>query len=348
MDQPTTNCEKQLRLFLRGDGCWARISASRRALPSVGIFTESSAPTGCLTALFPLRAKERTRSRGSALRAEPVAAMEWRGKREPVTSRTSCLENRGVNQPPPQDRRTPMSDKPISPLRRRMIDDMTGRNFVEKTRNDYIGHVRTFTAFLGRAPDPAAPEDLRLFQLHQRQTGVGAPSINGSVAALRFFFTVTLDRPEMVRHLTFVREPRRIPVVLSLEEIARLLEAAPGPKYKAALSAAYGAGLRVSEVVALKVSDIDSERMLLRIEQGKGRKDRFAMLSPRLLELLRDWYRVARPAVWLFPGRDPLLPLTTRQFNRTVHAAADRAALKKRVTPPTLRHSFATHLLEAQ
>ena len=239
-----------------------------------------------------------------------------------------------------------MSDKPISPLRRRMIEDMTVRNFVEKTRNDYIRHVRTFTAFLGRAPDTAAPEDLRLFQLHQTQTGVRAPSINGSVAALRFFFTVTLDRPEMARHLTFVREPRKIPVVLSLEEIARLLEAAPGPKYKAALSAAYGAGLRVSEVVALKVSDIDSERMLLRIEQGKGRKDRFAMLSPRLLELLRDWYRIARPAVWLFPGRDPLLPLTTRQFNRVVHAAADRAAIKKRVTPHTLRHSFATHLLE--
>src|SRR5260370_1447525 len=173
-----------------------------------------------------------------------------------------------------------MSEKPISPLRRRMIEDMTVRNFVEKTHNDYIRHVRTFTAFLGRAPDTAAPEDLRLFQLHQTQAGVGAPSINGSVAALRFFFTVTLDRPEMARHLTFVREPRKIPVILSLEEIARLLEAAPGPKYKAALSAAYGAGLRVSEVVALKVSDIDSERMLLRIEQGKGRKDRFAMLSP--------------------------------------------------------------------
>ena len=209
-----------------------------------------------------------------------------------------------------------MSDKPISPLRRRMIEDMTVRNFVEKTRNDYIRHVRTFTTFLGRAPDTAAPEDLRLFQLHQTQTGVGASSINGSVAALRFFFTVTLDRPEMARPLTFVREPRKIPVILSLEEIARLLEAAPGPKYKAALSAAYGAGLRVSEVVALKVSDIDSERMLLRIEQGKGRKDRFAMLSPLLLELLRDWYRIARPAVWLFPGRDRLLPLTTRQFNR--------------------------------
>src|SRR6202162_2919774 len=238
-----------------------------------------------------------------------------------------------------------MSEKPISPLRRRMIEDMTVPNFVEKTRNDYIRHVRSFTAFLGRSPDTAVAEDLRRFQLHQTQTGVRAPSITGS-AALRFFFTVTLDRPEMARPLTFVREPRKIPAVLSLEEIARLLEAAPGPKYKAALSAAYGAGLRVSEVVALKVSDIDSERMLLLVEQGKGRKDRFAMLSPQLLELLRDWYRIARPAVWLFPGRDPLLPLTTRQFNRVVHAAADRAAIKKRVTPHTLRHSFATHLLE--
>ena len=150
-----------------------------------------------------------------------------------------------------------MSEKPISPLRRRMIEDMTVRNFVEKTRNDYIRHVRTFTAFLGRSPDTATPEDLRRFQLHQTQTGVRAPSINGSVAALRFFFTVTLDRSEMARHLTFVREPRKIPVILSPEEVARLLEAAPGPKYKAALSAAYAAGLRVSEVVALKVSDID-------------------------------------------------------------------------------------------
>jgi len=239
-----------------------------------------------------------------------------------------------------------MSEKPISPLRQRMIEDMMVRNFVEKTRNDYIRQVKTFTAFLGRLPDTATAEDLRRFQLHQTRTGVRPPSINGSVAALRFFFTVTLDRPEMARHLTFVREPRKMPAVLSPEEVARLLEAAPGPKYKAALSAAYGAGLRVSEVVALKLSDIDSERLLLRIEQGKGRKDRFAMLSPKLLELLRDWYRIARPAVWLFPGRDPMLPLTTRQFARAVDAAASMAEIKKRVTPHTLRHSFATHLLE--
>ena len=241
-----------------------------------------------------------------------------------------------------------MSEKPISPLRQRMIEDMSVRNFVEKTRNDYIRHVRTFTAFLGRSPDTAVPEDLRRFQLHQTQTGVRPPTINGSVAALRFFFTVTLGRANVARHLTFVREPRKIPVILSLDEIARFLEAAPGPKYKAALSAAYGAGLRVSEVVALKVPDIDSQRMLLRIEQGKGQQDRFAMLSPVLLDLLRDWYRIARPTLWLFPGRDRLLPLTTRQLNRVVHAAAEMAGIKKRVTPHTLRHSFATHLLEAK
>src|SRR3954462_13645112 len=255
-------------------------------------------------------------------------------------------EDRGVRNLDTSRQEPPMTETAISPLRRRMIEDMTVRNFVEKTRNDYIRHVKNLAAFLGRSPDTATAEDLRLYQLHLTEGGIRPPTINAAVSALRFFFSVTLDRPDVTRLLTFVAEPRKIPVVLSPEEVARFLEAAPGPKYKAALSAAYGAGLRVSEVVALKVSDIDSERMLLRIEQGKGRKDRFAMLSPLLLELLRDWYRIARPTVWLFPGRDPLLPLTTRQFNRVVHVAADRAGIKKRVSPHTLRHSFATHLLE--
>jgi integrase/recombinase XerD len=239
-----------------------------------------------------------------------------------------------------------LTQEAVSPLRRRMIEDMTVRNFVEKTRNDYIRHVKTFTAFLGRSPDTATPEDLRRYQLHLTGTGVRPPTINGTVTALRFFFTVTLDRADTVKPLTFVAEPRKIPVVLNPEEVVRLLEAAPGPKYKAAFAAAYGAGLRVSEVSSLKVSDIDSKRMLIRVEQGKGRKDRHAMLSPQLLELLRDWYRTARPRLWLFPGRDPLQPLTTRQLNRAVHAAADMAEITKRVTPHTLRHSFATHLLE--
>ena len=228
-----------------------------------------------------------------------------------------------------------MTEMALSPLRRRMIEDMTVRNFVEKTQNDYIRHVQNLTAFLRRSPDTATAEDLRLYQLHLTEAGVRPPSINSAVSALRFFFSVTVDRPAVSKPLTFVAEPRKIPVVLSPEAVARFLEAAPGPKYKAALSAAYGAGLRVSEVVTLKVGDVDSRRMLLRIEQGKGRRDRFAMLSPQLLELLRDWWRIARPQVWLFPGQNPLNPLTPRQFNRAVHAAAHRAGITKRVTPHT-------------
>ena len=245
-----------------------------------------------------------------------------------------------------------MSEKPVSPLRRRMIEDMTVRDFVEKTCNDYIRHLGAFTAFLGRSPDTATAEDLRRFQLHQTQSGMQPPSINSAVSALRFLLTVTLDRPDLAGRLTVVRRPRRLPAVLSVEEVALLLQAAPGPKYKAALATAYGAGLRVCEVVALKVGDVDSERMLLRVEHGKGRRDRHAMLSPQLLELLRAWWREGRrlgvllPRGWLFPGRNPVEPLSTRQLNRAVHAAAEAAGIKKRVSPHTLRHSFATHLLE--
>ena len=239
-----------------------------------------------------------------------------------------------------------MTDKAISPLRQRMIEDMTARHFAEKVQTDYIRHVKNFAAFLGRSPDTATSEDLRLYQLHMTKTQVSPPSINAAILALRFFFRVTLERDDLVRRLMLVREPRRAPTVLSPEEVARLLAAAPGVKYKAALGVAYGAGLRVSEVVALKVSDIDNERMLLRVEQGKGQKDRFVMLSPQLLELLRDWWWVARPRAWLFPGLDPVNPMSTRQLCRAVRTAAHAAGIAKRVSPHTLRHSFATHLLE--
>jgi Phage integrase, N-terminal SAM-like domain/Phage integrase family len=164
------------------------------------------------------------------------------------------------------------SPRPVSPLRARMIEDMTVRGFNERTRGHYVRHVRAFAAFIGRSPDTATAEDLRLFQLHQTQIGMQPPSINGAVSALRFFFTVTLDRPDLARRLTVVPYPRRIPAVLSVEEVTLLLRVATAPKYKAAFATAYGAGLRVSEVVALKVGDIDSERMLLRVERGKGRK----------------------------------------------------------------------------
>ena len=237
-----------------------------------------------------------------------------------------------------------MPDKPISPLRQRLIDDMTARRYSEKVQKAYVRHVRTFAAFLGRSPDTATSDDLRRFQLHLAQQQISPGSINAAIAALRFFFTVTL--PDLVRPLTIVNEPRKAPVVLSQEEVARLLEAAPGLKYKAALSVAYGAGLRVSEVANLKVSDIDSQRMTLRVEQGKGQRDRYVMLSPQLLELLREWWRAARPQVWLFPGQNPINPMTTRQLNRAVTAAKTLAGISKRVSPHTLRHSFATHLLE--
>jgi integrase/recombinase XerD len=237
----------------------------------------------------------------------------------------------------------------VSPLRRRMLDDMAMRGLREETQRDYIRFVRSFAAFLGRSPDTATAEDVRRFQIHQAETGVQPPTVNGSVSALRFLFTVTLDRPDLSRRLVLVRQPRKLPAVLSVEEVGRLLEAAPGPKHKAALGTAYGAGLRVSEVVALKVGDIDSTRMLIRVEQGK---DRNAMLSPQLLALLRQWWRegkrrgVMLPEGWLFPGRNCLEPLSTRQLNRAVHEAAEAAGIKKRVSPHTLRHSFATHLLE--
>ena len=241
---------------------------------------------------------------------------------------------------------------PVSPLRRRMLEDMAMRGLREETQRDYIRFVGGFATFLGRAPDTATAEDIRRFQVHQTESGVQPPTINASVSALRFLFTVTLDRPDLSRRFILVRHPRKLPDVLSVEEVGRLLEAAPGAKHKAALGTAYGAGLRVSEVAALKVDDIDSMRMLIRVEQGKGRKDRNAMLSPQLLELLRLWWRegkrrgVMLPHGWLFPGRNALEPISTRQLNRAVHEAADVAGIRKRVSPHTLRHSFATHLLE--
>jgi integrase/recombinase XerD len=238
------------------------------------------------------------------------------------------------------------SGKPISPLRQRMIDDMTARRFKEATQRDYVRHVRNFAAFLRRSPDSATSEDLRLFQVHLAQQKIGAVTINAAISALRFFFNVTIERPDLVRLLKIVHEPRKAPIVLSQEEMVRLLEAAPGLKYRAAFSVAYGAGMRVSEVVALKVSDIDSERMTLRVEQGKGQRDRYVMLSPQLLSVLREWQSAAQPWAWLFPGQNPVNPMTARQLDRAVHAAARDAGIAKRVTPHTLRHSFATHLLE--
>ncbi len=240
----------------------------------------------------------------------------------------------------------------VSPLRQRMLDDMRMRQFAEHTQDGYIRAVRKLATFLGRSPHTATAEDLRRFQLHLVDTGTGPVTINATLTGLKFFFDITLGRSELMLKMTHVAVPRKLPVILSPEEVGRLIAAAPNLKHQAAMSVAYGAGLRVSEVVSLKVGDIDGQRMTLRVEQGKGRKDRYAMLSPVLLERLRAWWRLGhaqgkvRHGGWLFPGLDPTDHVTARQLNRAVHLAAATAGIDKRITPHGLRHAFATHLLE--
>jgi site-specific recombinase XerD len=240
----------------------------------------------------------------------------------------------------------------ISPLRQRLIDDMNVRRFSRATQHSYIRDVGRFATFLGRSPDTATPDDVRRFQIEQRDAGVPAPTMNSIVSALRFFFTHTIDRPDLARKLIRTVHPRNLPVVLSRDEVARLLNATTCLKHQAALSVAYGAGLRVAEVAMLKVSDIDSERMLLRVERGKGGRYRNAILPADLLTLLREWWKAGRQQGvmhaqgWLFPGQQATKPISTRHLHRIVVEAAQAAEITKRVGPHTLRHSFATHLLE--
>ena len=247
----------------------------------------------------------------------------------------------------------PDSNKSISPLRRRMIEDMTLRKLSPKTQSGYIRAVKNLTRFLGRAPDTASAEDLRLFQLHMSETGVSNTTINNTITGLRFLFEVTLDDQNVMKKMSPIYEPRQLPVVLSGEEVARLLDAATNIKYKAALAVAYSAGLRSSEVTHLRVNDIDSERNIIHVVQGKGHKDRNALLSHELLKILRQWWHAGhakgqmQKGGWLFPAiRNPVNPMSTRQLNRACHAAVTNAGIRKRVSLHTLRHSFATHLLE--
>jgi site-specific recombinase XerD len=233
-----------------------------------------------------------------------------------------------------------------------MIDDMTLRKLSPKTQAGYLRAVIKFTLFFGRSPDLASSEDLRAFQLQLVEQGVSSTTINATLTGLTFLFGVTLDRPSVLKRMSRVRQPQKLPQVLSVGEVERLLAGASNPKHRAALAVAYGTGLRANEVVHLKIADIDSKRMIVRVVQGKGRRDRYAMLSPSLLEILRDWWRHGHAqgkmlqGGWLFPGINPINPLSTRQLNRACHLAARAADLNKRISMHTLRHSFATHLLE--
>jgi site-specific recombinase XerD len=228
-----------------------------------------------------------------------------------------------------------------------MIEDMTIRNLSPATQQSYIYAVAKFSRHFARSPDRLGVEDVRAYQLHLIAQQRSWSHINQTVCALRFFYGITLGRSDANAQIVAAREPQRLPVVLSGEEIVRFLEAVPGLRNRVALTTAYGAGLRVGEVVRLTAAAIDSSRMLIRIEQGKGSKDRYVMLSPQLLQILRTYWRLARPGRWLFPGHDPAEPVSVATLQEACRQAARQAELSKPVTVHTLRHSFATHLLEA-
>jgi len=239
----------------------------------------------------------------------------------------------------------------VSPLRQRMLEDMTMRKLRADTQRDYIRAVKKLDNFLDKPLTAATREDMRRFQLHLIESKTSPGTLNATVSGVRFLYQVTLDKREIVRPLSRVPVPRKLPIVLTVEEVTRLIDVA-SPKYQAAFSIAYGAGLRISEVVNLKSSDIDSQRMCIHVEQGKGRKDRYALLSPVLLEKLRDWWRYGKAHHlllndgWLFPGQNPVNHLSDRTLSYACRLAAKDAGIEKRVTMHLLRHSFATHLLE--
>jgi len=233
-----------------------------------------------------------------------------------------------------------------NPLRRRMIEDMAVRNLSPATQQSYLSAVSRLSKYFGRSPDRLGVDEVHAFQVHLVATGISWPALNQIVSALRFFYGVTLGRTTLPRRIAYARERQKLPVVLSADEVVRFLEAIPSVKSRTALTTVYAAGLRVSEVVRLAVADIDSERMVIRVEQGKGGRDRYVMLSPRLLEILRVYWRIVRPDHWLFPGRDRNRPLDQQVLHTACKYARLAAGLTKPVTVHTLRHSFATHLLE--
>jgi site-specific recombinase XerD len=247
-----------------------------------------------------------------------------------------------------------MSTDAVSPLRQRMIEDMNARKLGSHTQRSHISSCKRFAAFLKRSLDTATAEDIRQFQLQLSQTSVSICNRNRIMTGLRFVFRVTLRRLDLAAEIYHIREPQKIPLVMSPDETRRLLAVADNLKVRTLLGLGYGCGLRAGEVVRLKVKHIDRAQKIIRVEQSKGRKDRNVMLSPETFDLLRQWWKV-RPSRqdattplqerWLFPGRKPGKPMTTRQLSRLFHEAADAAGIKKRVTLHALRHSFATHLL---
>jgi integrase/recombinase XerD len=236
--------------------------------------------------------------------------------------------------------------RPISPLRQRMIEDMTIRNLSPTTQASYVHWVKSFAVHIGRSPDQATIEDVRAFQLHQVHRKIAWATLNQAVSGLRFFFGVTLGRADLPVRIPYARKAKTLPIVLAADEVGRLLEAVDDLTCRVALACAYATGLRTSEVVAIRIEHIETARELIRVAEGKGAKDRYVMLSPALLVLLRTYWKVERPRPWLFPNDGGTGPLATSTLNAAIKAAAEKTGLAKAVTVKTLRHCFATHLLE--
>jgi integrase/recombinase XerD len=247
-----------------------------------------------------------------------------------------------------------MTAPSMSPLRRRMIEDMNARRLGPHSQRSHVYSCERFAAFLKRSPDTATAEDVRRFQLHLMESGASISNRNRIMTGLKFLLRVTLRRLDLVAEIYHLKEPQRLPLVMSPEEAKRLLAMAGTSKVRVMLALGYGCGLRAGEVVRLKVGDIDSAQNVIRVVQAKGRKDRHVMLPPEVLGLLRQWWRerprddrgVPPDQRWLFPGRRPGRPMTTRQLSRLFHDTAEAAGIRKPVTLHSLRHSFATHLLE--
>jgi integrase/recombinase XerD len=236
----------------------------------------------------------------------------------------------------------------MTPLRQRMIEDLKLRNLAPRTIQVYVERVASFAKHFGKSPDRLGAADVRAYLLYLvNEKHASWSYYNQALCALRFLYRVTLGKRWVLDGVVCPKQQKKLPVVLSPAEVTQFFEAIPGLKHRAILMTAYAAGLRVSEVVALRVDDIDSRRMVIRVRQAKGRKDRYVMLSPRLLEILRRYWKAARPTKLLFPGQGPENPLNVRTVQKACRQAPEAAGLGKHVTVHTLRHSFATHLLEA-
>lgn len=236
----------------------------------------------------------------------------------------------------------------MTPLRQRMLEDMAIRNLADNTQSSYIQQIISYAKHFHRAPEELGPEDIRTYQLHLTQTRrLSASSVSVATGALRFLYKVTLKRAWAIDEIPMPKRPFRLPVILSPEEVMHFLESIDNLKHRAILMTAYAAGLRVSEATHLKATDIDSQRMMLRVDQGKGRKDRFVMLSPRLLDELRAYWKAVHPTLWLFPGDRPGQPITRSAVEQACQKALLASRISKPITPHSLRHAFATHLLES-